>query len=527
MNSFAEFESGFLAALQQERSDLQDLEGKAEAQLSSWVEHLFRDFLGYIYKEILHEEGVQIGAKGGKQLFPDLRIGILDKVLIFIECKKLGRLSGPKGQEELDDGASQLKAYIRAHLDRAGSKPNTVLGVVTDGNRWLLMGLNRVNEFHRIAEWAFLTDDPRLLAQRLWLLAKPALAQPTPALVEFLARRTLAEVLKGKARWLTNKVNQKLPGGAVSEELVGRWLRDAFPDPAGGLAPADSSPPSDTEAGAPEQEAGQGAGSKRGLGGVALADLITAGILSPPLALFRKYKGRRLEATLLPVGAVEFQGQRYDTCSAAAEAARASITGRTMHTNGWTFWQYQAGDGKHLCLDDARKKLIRSKTGRQEQPDPPDRPERYDVRKRFWGGLLGRPGVKDTRHANLTAGESSWISAGSGVRGLPFVYVIHQEEGRVELYIDRGADQAAANKDIFDRLHAQKSEIESSFGGELSWQRLDDKRACRLAYTVPVGGYKSNESKWPQIQDAMIDAMARLEKALRPHLDRLRTELGL
>ena len=45
---------------------------------------------------------------------------------------------------------------------------------------------NRNNAFHVIAEWAFLTDDPRLIAQRLWLLAKPALAQPTSALIEFL-----------------------------------------------------------------------------------------------------------------------------------------------------------------------------------------------------------------------------------------------------------------------------------------------------------------------------------------------------
>ena len=107
-------------------------------------------------------------------------------------------------------------------------KPKTVLGVVTDGNRWIMLGLNKVNEFHTIAEWAFLTDDPRLLAQRMWLLAKAALAQPTSAVVEFLARRTLADVLKDSTKWLTKKVNEKLPDGFVSEELIGRWLRDVL-----------------------------------------------------------------------------------------------------------------------------------------------------------------------------------------------------------------------------------------------------------------------------------------------------------
>jgi hypothetical protein len=132
MKSFAEFESDFLAALQQERSDLQSLHGASEAQLSAWIEHLFRQYLGYTHwKEITREAGATIGAKGTKQLFPDLRIDILDNGVIFVECKRLGRLDGTKGQEELNDGVSQLRSYIRAHVDQAGIKPKTVIGVVT------------------------------------------------------------------------------------------------------------------------------------------------------------------------------------------------------------------------------------------------------------------------------------------------------------------------------------------------------------------------------------------------------------
>jgi hypothetical protein len=96
----------------------------------------------------------------------------------------------------------------------------------------------------------------------------------------------------------------------------------------------------------------------------------------------------------------------------------------------------------------------------------------------------------------------------------------------VELYIDRGAGQTEENKRIFDRLHGQKKAIEGAFGGELSWQRLDGKQGCRIASIVAVGGYRSAESKWPGIQDAMIDAMNRLEKALLPHLDKLKAELA-
>ena len=107
------------------------------------------------------------------------------------------------------------------------------------------------------------------------------------------------------------------------------------------------------------------------------------------------------------------------------------------------------------------------------------------------------------------------------MKGLPFVYAIGQHEGRVELYIDRGTGTVAENKDIFDRIHRHKEDIEKTFGDQLSWERLDDKQGSRIAYTTTAGGYRSDESQWPAIQDAMI----RLEMALAPRLEKLKTEL--
>ena len=40
-------------------------------------------------------------------------------------------------------------------------------------------------------------------------------------------------MLKDNAKWLTKKVNEKLPGGTVSEDQIGKWLRDALSDPIG------------------------------------------------------------------------------------------------------------------------------------------------------------------------------------------------------------------------------------------------------------------------------------------------------
>jgi len=84
------------------------------------------------------------------------------------------------------------------------------------------------------------------------------------------------------------------------------------------------------------------------------------------------------------------------------------------------------------------------------------------------------------------------------------------------LYIDTGDKNE--NEEIFDRLHKKKNEIETVFGGDLSWERLDTKRACRIAKYYDGGGYSDNEDKWLKLQDRLIDAMILFHKAISPHL---------
>jgi hypothetical protein len=49
-----------------------------------------------------------------------------------------------------------------------------------------------------------------------------------------------------------------------------------------------------------------------------------------------------------------------------------------------------------------------------------------------------------------------------------------------EVYLDRGKDYPTLNKERFDALYKNKNEIEKVFGGPLSWERLDKKRASRI-----------------------------------------------
>jgi hypothetical protein len=152
--------------------------------------------------------------------------------------------------------------------------------------------------------------------------------------------------------------------------------------------------------------------------------------------------------------------------------------------------------------------------------------ERYILRKKWWTALLERIKNKTKLHANVSPSEYSYISTGAGKRGINYSYNIGQHYGRIELYIDRGTDSQTENKQIFDKLYQHKTEIERVFGGELSWERLETKRASRIARYYDSGGYRDEEDKWPKIQDELIDGMIHLHQALSPYIKKLDIDDG-
>ena len=144
--------------------------------------------------------------------------------------------------------------------------------------------------------------------------------------------------------------------------------------------------------------------------------------------------------------------------------------------------------------------------------------ERHHIRRDFWESLLERAKQRTRLHLNITASTDNWISTGAGKAGLVYNYVILQHSGRVELSIDTGATEE--NKAIYDRLLAKRERIEEAFGQELDWDHVEGRRSCYIRYHLEAGGYR-DEEEWAAIQDAMIEAMIRLEEALRPHIAQL------
>lgn len=146
--------------------------------------------------------------------------------------------------------------------------------------------------------------------------------------------------------------------------------------------------------------------------------------------------------------------------------------------------------------------------------------ERFVLRKKFWNRLLEYAREKTNLHSNISPGKYSWVGTSSGVSGLNFNYVIKKNEGRAELYIDLGKESHEDNLKVFNELLSKKTEIEDSFGGELSWEELENKRACRIAKYIPIAGY-SEEEKWDELIEVMVESMMKLEESLMPHINSL------
>jgi hypothetical protein len=86
---------------------------------------------------------------------------------------------------------------------------------------------------------------------------------------------------------------------------------------------------------------------------------------------------------------------------------------------------------------------------------------------------------------------------------------------RVEVYIDQG--EWESNKQIFDQLFNEKEAIEREFGEALEWERLDDKRASRIAIYRP-GSIMSDAPALQEIRAWTINQLLKFKKVFGPQL---------
>jgi len=140
---------------------------------------------------------------------------------------------------------------------------------------------------------------------------------------------------------------------------------------------------------------------------------------------------------------------------------------------------------------------------------PSERGEAYRV---FFQLLIDRLRDKHFTRARKAQAQN-WYAFTSGVSGLSYgVSFALGGRLRVDAYIDRG--DGAANKELFDRLAATRLQIEEQFGAPLKWERLDDKRASRIA--LYRDGTIDDAAQLDELGEWAIDSLLRLKRVFNP-----------
>ena len=287
----------------------------------------------------------------------DYALKIMRTPRLFLEAKGLG--------EDLSD--RKWVAQVLGYATVAGVE----WCVLTDGDEWRFYNSTAAVDaeeklFRRIRVSENNLDE---VVETLALLARDNiegnLLEPLWAayFVDRKVKQALREMIDSRDGGLIRLVRRKTPKlkpKQVLESLGRLEIRIDSPP----LRPSDTTSPTPTVPEIKPPDSQPRPGQRRGHKGpgIGLSDLIEAGLLKPPARLSTKYKDQTFEATLLANGEIEFHSQRYATSSAAGEAARATITGRKMNTNGWTFWRVTCADGKTRTLGQVRDAHRRKKS---------------------------------------------------------------------------------------------------------------------------------------------------------------------
>jgi hypothetical protein len=179
-----------------------------------------------------------------------------------------------------------------------------------------------------------------------------------------------------------------------------------------------------------------------------------------------------------------------------------------------------------IPVKEAEEFTIRmAEKAQEEQSTQDELKERHRIRLDFWKQHLQKfnlkSNLKSNLYSNISPSKDNWVSAGSGVSGVGFNFVISKNYARTEVYMSRSV--ADENKFIFDKLFEQREIIEKETG-KLEWQRLDDKKASRIKQELKnVNLYEKDD--WEKMSNYMIDSMLKIEPAFRKPLKKINNEL--
>ena len=120
---------------------------------------------------------------------------------------------------------------------------------------------------------------------------------------------------------------------------------------------------------------------------------------------------------------------------------------------------------------------------------------------------------------NINPTKDHWLSAGAGITGLRYTFVITSKYARIELAIISSSKEK--NKKIFKQLINQKNEIEEIFGDSLEWEERPENKMSRIKYELK-GVNLFDKDDWDKMNQFLIKYIPKFETALKPSIKKIK-----
>ncbi len=140
---------------------------------------------------------------------------------------------------------------------------------------------------------------------------------------------------------------------------------------------------------------------------------------------------------------------------------------------------------------------------------------------KFYSNLVDQYSKIDQKWRRVKPQAQSWLSFGAGKSGLSFEWSFKSNNRiAIDLYIDTGDKNE--NERIFEELYKEKDKITAEIEG-LTWEKLEEKRACRVAiYKDIKNNIRSlSEEDYPQIIDWATTTMKKFSHTLSMYIKKL------
>src|SRR5215831_156233 len=129
----------------------------------------------------------------------------------------------------------------------------------------------------------------------------------------------------------------------------------------------------------------------------------------------------------------------------------------------------------------------------------------------FWNGLKEYAKKINSELRFQKSSPQHWLNQSIGSRDAHIALTINSREHLfgVELYI-------SDNKELYNRLYAQKDKIERELGEKLEWMELPGKKASRIK--LSYGGNFENQSEWESHFDWLIQTAEKFRRVFPKYI---------